>query len=101
MRMILQVKIPNETFNAGVKDGTVGKKIQRILEETKPEATYFTEYGGMRGAIMIIDVADASKIPSFAEPWFLLFNAHCELHAVMSPQELANAGLEALSKKWS
>jgi hypothetical protein len=48
-----------------------------------------------------VDVADASKIPAFAEPWFLTFNADIEFHAVMSPQDLAQAGLEGLGKAWS
>ena len=101
MRMLLHAKIPHDTFNAAVKDGTAGKKIQRILDELKPEAVYFTEYQGRRGAIMIINLDNPSKVPTFAEPWFLLFNADCEFHIVMTPEDLAKAGLEELSKKWS
>jgi hypothetical protein len=101
MRMLLHVKLPHEQFNAAVRDGTVGSKLNRILEETKPEAVYFTEYGGRRGANMIVDVADPSKIPTFAEPWFLTFNADVEIHAVMTPDDLKKAGLDALGKKWA
>ena len=35
MKMLLQVKFPHDTFNAAVKDGSIGKKIQSILEATK------------------------------------------------------------------
>jgi hypothetical protein len=101
MRMLLHVRFPHEQFNAAVRDGTAGKKLNRILEETKPEAVYFTEYGGRRGAVMIVNVADPSKIPSYAEPWFLTFNADVEFHGVMAPDELRAAGLEALGKKWA
>ena len=101
MRMLLHAKFPIEPFNTAVRDGSVGKKVQRILEELKPEAVYFTEYQGRRGAIMIVNVADPSKVPMFAEPWFLLFNADCEFHIVMTPADLAKAGLDALGKKWS
>jgi len=101
MRMLLHVRIPHESFNAAVRDGTVGTKLNRILEETKPEAVYFTEYGGRRGAVIIVDVADASKIPAYAEPWFLTFNADVEFHAVMTPDDLKKAGLDALGKKWT
>ena len=68
MRMLLQVKLPHGEFNAAVREGTAGKKLNRILEEAKPEAVYFTEYSGQRGVIMIIDLKDASEIPAFAEP---------------------------------
>lgn len=101
MRMILQVSIPHEEFNEAVRDGTVGEKIKRILEATKPEAVYFTEYYGQRGAILIVDLPDPAKVPAFAEPWFLTFNADVEFHIVMSPEDLAKAGLDALGKKWS
>lgn len=101
MRMLLHVKLPHEPFNTAVRKGTVGDTMQRILAELKPEAAYFTEYDGKRGAILIVDVADPSKIPSFAEPWFLLFNADVEFHAVMNPDELGRSGVDALGKKWS
>jgi hypothetical protein len=101
MRMLLHVKVPHESFNAAVKDGSAGKRMRHILDELKPEAVYFTEYGGRRGAIMIINVDDPSKVPSFAEPWFLNFNADCEFHIVMTPEDLAKAGLDELGKKWA
>jgi hypothetical protein len=99
--MLLHVRIPHKEFNAAVRDGTAGPKLNRILEETKPQAVYFTEYNGQRSAIMIVDVEDPSKVPTFAEPWFLTFNADVELHAVMTPDDLGRAGLDALGKKWS
>lgn len=101
MRMLLHVRIPHEKFNAAVRDGSAGSKINRILEETKPEAVYFTEYHGQRGAVMVVDVTDASKIPFYAEPWFLTFDADVELHAMMTPDDLKRAGLDALGKKWA
>jgi hypothetical protein len=101
MRMLLQVRFPHREFNAAVREGTVGNKLNRILEETKPEAAYFTEYGGQRGVVMIVDLKDPSEVPAFAEPWFLTFNADVEFHAVMSPDDLKRAGLDALGKKWS
>ena len=101
MRMLMHAKIPHDKFNAAAKDGTAGQKIRRILDEAKPEAVYFTEYDGRRGVIMIINVDDQSKVPSFAEPWFLTFNADVEFHIVMTPEDLGRAGLDALGKKWS
>ncbi len=101
MRMLLHVKFPHEEFNAAVKDGTAGQKVKRILDEAKPEAVYFTEYGGRRGVILIIDLKDPSQVPAYAEPWFLTFNADVKFHIVMNPEDLGRAGLEALGKKWS
>src|SRR5208337_2423409 len=99
MRMLLHVKLPHEPFSTAVKEGTAGTKMRRILDELKPEAVYFTEYQGRRGAIMIVYVDNPSKVPSISEPWFLTFNAECEFHIVMTPKDLARAGLEELGKK--
>jgi hypothetical protein len=101
MRMLLDIKIPHETFNAAVRDGSVGEKLQRILEATKPEAVYFTGRDGRRGVTMIVNLDDPSKIPTFAEPWFLTFNADVEFRVTMTPEDLARAGLDALGKKWA
>ena len=101
MRMLLHVRIPHEEFNAAVRDGTVGSKMKQILEATKAEAVYFTEYDGRRGAIMIININDPSEVPKFAEPWVLSFNADVQFHIAMTPEELGRAGLEKLGKKWS
>jgi hypothetical protein len=101
MRMLMHVTLPHETFNAAVKDGTVESKMKRILEELKPEATYYTATRGHRSAYMIIDLQDPSQIPHYAEPWFLLFNADCEFHPVMVPEDLGKAGLLGLGKKWA
>jgi len=101
MKMLLQVRIPHESFNAAVRDGSAGDKLKRILEATKPEVVYFTEQDGERGAIMVVNLDDPSKVPMFAEPWFLTFNADVEFRVAMTPEDLARAGLDALGKKWA
>jgi hypothetical protein len=100
MKMLVHAKFPHEPFNTAVRNGTVGKTLTQILEEMKPEAVYFTNYDGKRGVIMIVDVADPSRVPVLAEPLFLCFNADVEFHVVMSPDDLRKAGLDALGKKW-
>jgi hypothetical protein len=100
MRMLLNVHIPHEPFNACVRDGTVGETIKRILDETKPEQVYFTEQHGTRGAILILDVPEPSRIPALAEPWFLAFEADCEFRVVMTADDLSKAGLEKIGKTW-
>ena len=89
-----------EPFNSDVRDGTAGERIGKILENLKPEAVYFTEQGGQRGGIMIVDVASPSDVPRIAEPFFLTFNAEVRIHVCMSPDDLAKAGLDELGKKW-
>ena len=61
-------------------------------------------FGGGTGqiaAIMVVNLDDPSKVPMFAEPWFLTFNADVEFRVAMTPEDLARAGLDALGKKWA
>ena len=100
MRMLLNISFPHDPFNAAVRDGTAGQKLGRIIDEAKPEAIYFTEQQGGRGAVMIVDMSDPSKIPALAEPWFLTFNASVEFRVAMTPDDLRKASLEEVGKKW-
>ena len=100
MKILVHVSLPNEPFNSYVKDGSVGAKIQKILGEIKPEAVYFAEYGGQRGAVIVVNVEDSSKIPGIAEPFFLVFDADVEFHPCMTPDDLAKSELDTLGKKW-
>ena len=100
MRMIMYVSMPVEVFNDAVRGGSAGATMKKILDQQKPEAAYFTDLGGQRTGIFIVDLADASGIPALAEPWFLSFNAEVEIHPVMVPADLAASGLDALGKEW-
>ena len=100
MRMMMIVSLPVEPFNSAVRDGSAGAKMQKILAAQKPEAAYFTDLNGMRAAVLIMELAKASDIPAFAEPWFLTFNASMEIHPVMTPADLGAAGLDKLGKEW-
>ena len=100
MRMLMNVKIPHPTFNAAVKDGSAGAKLAKILDAIKPEAAYFTEHDGHRGAVLVVDLPDASKIPVLAEPWFLTFQADCEFRIAMLPEDLKRSGIDKMGKQW-
>jgi hypothetical protein len=91
--MLMNITFPHGEFNAAVKNGTAGRKIKMILEDARPEAVYFTEQNGQRNAMVIINIDDVSKIPAFAEPWFLNFNANVEFRIAMTPADLEKAGL--------
>jgi hypothetical protein len=102
MRVLLKVTMPVEKGNAGIKDGSLGKTIQSILADLKPEAAYFAAEDGKRAAFIVFDMRDPSQIPAVAEPWFLAFNATVEFHPVMNAEDLAKAGadMERAAKKY-
>lgn len=100
MRMLLTATMPHEPFNTLVRQKKAGAIVGRIMETLKPQAAYFTEMGGRRTAVLVVEVADASRIPFFAEPFFLAFNADCQFSIAMTPEDLGKAGLDQLGEQW-
>ncbi len=102
MRMLLRVSIPVESGNAAVKAGTLGKTIESILAELKPEAAYFSEENGQRSGYIFFDMKEPSQLPAIAEPWFLAFNAKLTVRPAMNVDDLAAgaAGIERAAKNY-
>lgn len=102
MRCLLKVSIPVEAGNAAISDGHLPKTIESILADLKPEACYFAEDNGQRTGFIFFDLKDTSQIPGVAEPWFLAFDAHVELHPAMNLDDLKKAtpGIEKAVKNY-
>ena len=103
MRFMLKVELPVEESNAKAKDGSLGKTIQSILDDLKPETAYFLTFNGKRTGFIFIDMEDPSQIPAVAEPWFLAFNASVDFYPAMNPEDLmkAGAGIEQAVEKYA
>jgi hypothetical protein len=103
MRVLMTVEFPVEPGNAAMRDGTLPKTIQSILDEQKPEAAYFVASNGKRSALLFLDMQEPSQIPALAEPWFLAFNAGVEIRPVMNAEDLVKAkpAIEQVVKKYS
>ena len=102
MRMLMKVNIPVEAGNRAVREGTLGKTIQQILQSIRPEASYFVAENGQRCGFIVVNLENASKIPALAEPWFLAFNAAVEFLPLMLPEDLqkASADIESCAKTY-
>lgn len=98
----MKLRIPNEAGNKSLRDPDFGAKMQRVLEEVKAEAAYFTTMNGQRGGYVVVSMDDASQIPAIAEPFFLWLNADIDFLPVMLPEDLGKAGpaIGAAVKNW-
>ena len=88
MRTMIRVKVPVESGNHGIKNGTLQKVVGEAMERLRPEAAYFYPEQGVRCALMIVNMEDASQIPTIAEPFFMALNASVELIPVMNAEDL-------------
>lgn len=94
MKFIIEVSFPLEPFNSYVRKGTAGAKLGEIFGTIKPEVCYLTDSGIGRGAIMIVELENASQAPHITEPLMVNFDASVHYRVAMSPDDLQAAGLE-------
>lgn len=92
MRFVIQAQVPADIGNDRIRDGSLGKTIQAILEEQQPEAAYFTEIGGQRTAILVVNLDNPAEIVKYSEPWWLSFGGTVEWHPAMVAEDLMAAG---------
>jgi len=101
MKMLLRITMPNEPFNSFIKKGTLGNVLDKIMNDLKPEAAYFTLEDGERSVLLIVNINKPGEYVKYAEPFFLEFNASIKYEIAMSPEELKSAGVEAIGKKYA
>ena len=101
MRTVLKFTIPVEAGNTTIRNGTLAKTIESVLEDLKPEAAYFFPHDGERSGFVVFDLKEPSQIPIIAEPLFIALNAKVEFHPVMNVEDLKKAlsGVEKAVKK--
>jgi len=95
MRMMLRLWMPVESGNSAVKDGSLPRAIQSLIERLKPEAAYFFPDDGKRSAMFVFDMQEASQIPPIVEPLFMGMNAAVTLSPVMNAEDLQKGLAEA------
>ncbi len=100
MRFIVKCKVPAETANALIMDGTMGKKIMSYVDYVKPENVYLTLSHGQRTIYFVLNVPSEDKMPGLLEPLWLDFQADVFVEPAMTPADFEKAGpdLERLAQ---
>jgi hypothetical protein len=95
MRMMVTIRVPVETGNRTIKDGTLPRVIQEVTERIRPECAYFFVENGRRTMRAVFDLKNANDMVPAFEPALMALNADIELLPVMTGEELG-AGFKAL-----
>lgn len=95
MRTLMKVTCEVSASNKAILDGTLPKIVEETIRQLNPESTYFVTLEGCRSMLMVFDLADPSRIPVIAEPFFLHFNAKVEFFPAMNAEDLRQ-GMESL-----
>ena len=91
MRTMLKWTVPVEAGNQAIKDGSLMRTIEELMDKLNPEAAYFLAVDGKRSGMFVFDMTDPSQIPQIAEPLFLNVNAAVEFAPVMNTDDLKKA----------
>ena len=102
MRMMLTITFPTATFNKLWRAGQVADRLKQIMADIKPQAMYFGKVNnGQRGAVAIVDIAEASDLSRVTEPWYLAFEASVEANVCMMPEDLEAIDMTALAAAYT
>ena len=91
MRFLLRATIPVEVGNEMVRDPDMGKKMDQIMGDIKPEAAYFCLESGQRTIYLVITMDDSHQLPSIIEPLWHTWEADVELIPAMTQEDFAKA----------
>lgn len=78
-------------------------KMQKYMNDVKPEAVYFAVAGGQRTVYLVVNLESEDKLPEIVEPLWLDWEADVSFLPVMTPEGLEKAGGEIqllLAKEW-
>lgn len=98
MRMMLKANVDTEKSNDLIRGGKMPQVVQEILENTKPEASYFTVDQGQRTMLLFFDMQESSQMPLIAERLFLELGARVDYTPVMNADDLQK-GLSQLQAR--
>ncbi|MDX1576639.1 MAG: DUF3303 family protein [Kiloniellales bacterium] len=88
MRLMLKFAIPVDKGNQAAKDGTLGAAIDALVEQTNPEAAYFTLDGGERAGLIVFETDDQARLTELNEPLFAALDAAVDIVPVLTLEDL-------------
>src|SRR5688572_16668370 len=96
MRMMLKAVVDTEAGNEALRNGSMVKTIQDMMQQLNPEGAYFVgSEDGQRSCLVVFDMTDSSQIPVISEPLFNTGRARVTLTPCMNIDEL-QAGLSQI-----
>ncbi len=98
VRILVTFSMNPEKGDQLIKEGRIGETMNSILDDLQPEAAYFTDVDGTRGGFLVVDMEDASQIPTITEPLFLQLGATVHMQPVMTPEDMRGRAGEALEQ---
>jgi hypothetical protein len=91
MHFLTRIAIPNESGNKFIGSKDFSEKMDSLISNMKPEASYFCIANGKRTIYTLINVESSADLPKMVEPFWLTMNAEVEFIPAMTQQEFGKA----------
>jgi uncharacterized Fe-S cluster-containing protein len=94
MKLMMTIKIPVEHGNQAVKDGSMAKAFENLMDKIKPEAAYFSMLDGYRAAYLVYELDEQYKLLDLHEPMFAAMGALIDERPVLNWDDMGRAFAE-------
>ncbi len=85
MRMMLRAVVYTEAGNQALRNGSMLKVIEQMMQQLNPEAAYFVgSEDGQRSCVVVFDMSDPSQLPAISEPLFQIGRARVTVSPCMN-----------------
>ena len=74
-----------------VKDPNLQNRVDTVMGDIRPEATYFTIEDGQRTLYFIVNVDNPEDMPRIAEPLWLSWKADVTFLPAFTPEDMEKA----------
>jgi len=89
MRMMLRAVVDTDAGNEALRNGTMVKAIEQMVQQLHPEAAYFVgSEDGQRSCVVVFDMADSAQLPVISEPLFQTGRARVTITPCMDMDDL-------------
>jgi hypothetical protein len=89
MRMMLKAVVDTEAGTEALRNGSMLKVIEQMMQQLKPEAAYFVgSEDGQRSCLVVFDMEDPSQLPAISEPLFQIGKARVTLTPCMNLEDV-------------
>ena len=91
MRFLISARVPTERTNALIQEGRFPQTFQSVMEDLRPEAAYFTDMDGARGAYFVVNVEEPSEMAHKTETLLQGLGAEIRIRFVWTPEDVQEA----------
>jgi hypothetical protein len=91
MKFMFQCRVPNDTANKAIMDGSLFTRLQEYIDRSHAEAVYYSVGDGQRTVFFVVNFDQPEKWPFFLEPMWHDLKADITVWPVFTSEDMQRA----------